>query len=101
MVLFTILEDPTMSKDFIQAIGTVVGIMLAIPMLVLLFKIAMFVGSIKSLADTTSRKLEVHITKVENMLEVFSQRVTDSEKKIAVLWDGRERRSGSDRRDDA
>jgi hypothetical protein len=82
-----------MTPELIKVVGNVLGIILAIPFLVVLFKIAMFAGEIKVLMRSTAEKLDRHIIQVESILEDYGARLLVTEKQVAVLWDGKGRRA--------
>jgi hypothetical protein len=88
-----------MTKDMMQAAGIVLGLVVGLPMLILIGRIGLFVGSIKTSTETTAKTLQEFVLEMREVVELIKDRQTNMEKQVAILWDGRERRSNPDRRE--
>lgn len=87
-----------MNRDLVQVVGIVLGVALSLPVLVVLAKVAMFVGSIKTSSESTALTLKEFTSEMRQLLVNQDMRLAETEVKVAVLWDGRDRRTGNDRR---
>jgi ABC-type transporter Mla maintaining outer membrane lipid asymmetry permease subunit MlaE len=86
-----------LNAEFVKIAAAVMGLILSLPLLVALVKISMFAGALKTLLVTTERKLDTFIERVDHTFESHDERISASEGKLSVLWDGHERRT-SERR---
>lgn len=89
-----------MNPQLMQQIALVMGTILALPFLIALVRASMFVGSMDRTVKDTAKLLDSFIKRVDSDLSSHDDRTSSLEKQVAVLWDGRDRRTGEDRRID-
>ncbi len=76
----------------------VMAVLISVPVMVMVVKLTNFLGSIRTLAEATSADLSKFTDRIDHILEDHEGRIREGETKLVVLWDGRERRDGEDRR---
>lgn len=87
-----------MTFELIRTIGIVLGVILSIPAMIALVKLTLFIGNMQSTVAATARSLEAFMTKIEAHLDEQALQLGEHEVKLAILMDGHERRTGTDRR---
>jgi hypothetical protein len=83
----------------IHEIADTLGLVLSIPTLTALISIVWFAAKVKNAAENTANSLKETTERITAILDRHQEAIDDNQIKIAVLWDGHERRHGvSDRR---
>lgn len=80
--------------EFLKTAAMVVGGVVSLPLLVALVRAAMFFGAMTQ----TVKQLQEALNQFLAEFAAEKQTVSEHGEKLAVLWDGRERRSGDPER---
>lgn len=84
--------------DFLRIAASVVGILISLPLLIALVRAAVFFGSMSRTVEQIGESLQSFVASTNARFAALENTQGDHGEKIAVLWDGHERRTGSDRR---
>lgn len=92
-----------MDQTVLKTIGTVLGIMLAVPVIYAIIQFTRFLSEIRHLAADTAKKLDESISELKDIVSAHGTEIVALGRAVAVLeaerkWDGKERRE-AERRD--
>lgn len=85
---------PIQQETPVHEIADTLGLVLSIPTLTALISIVWFAAKVKNAAESTANSLKETTERITRILDKHQETIDDHAEKVAILWDGHERRYG-------